>query len=178
VCNPNGSNVFGYIVMPYYSLGDLHKQLWKRETLNQLKNILAQTSYAVLYAFETCGFVHNDLHLYNILIRKTKKKQLHYGDIGLDIDTYYAIIMDFEKSTLHQGNPRDAYYTIRDMINRVTSLENSDMALQADVSLLNRWMSDNTPITKETYSKIKGLIDHITILYERSKIPQNPFQRK
>lgn len=174
LCDPSGTEV-GYLVMPYYSLGDLHKHPWKRETLHQLKNVLTQVSYAVLYAYETCGFVHNDLHLYNILLRKTKKKHIQYGNISLEIDVYYAIIMDFERSTMNIGNPRDVYHTIRDIINRAIGLENSDVMLGVDVSQLNIWMSDNTPITKEIYEKTKSVIDRITILYEKSKIPLNPF---
>lgn len=171
LCDVNGKEDIGYIVMPYYSLGDLHKHPWNRGSLDQLKNILIQASYAVLYAFEKCKFVHNDLHLYNILIRRTKKSVLMYGDIDLDIGPHYAIIMDFERSTLHAGSPRDVYFTIRDMINRATSLERSDMALQADVSQLNQWMSENTPVTKGTYDCVKDIIGRITILYEKSRIP-------
>lgn len=177
LCDPKGDENIVYIVMPYYSLGDLHKYPWKKDTLDQLKNILTQACYAVLYAYETCGFIHNDLHLYNILIRKTKKKTLTYGNIDLNIDTFYAIIMDFEKSNLHTGSPRDVYFTIRNMINLATSLDTSDLALQADISQLNKWMSDNTPITKNTYTIIKDIISKISILYERSKIPPNIFAK-
>jgi serine/threonine protein kinase len=176
LCHPNGAENIGYLVMPYYSLGDLHNHCWKRETLNELKNILTQACFAVLYAFETCGFVHNDLHLFNILIRKTKKSSLHYGDVRLAIGTYYVIIMDFEKSTLQVESPRDAYFTIRNILNNATSLRKSNLALEVNVSLINRWMSGNTPITNHTYANVKDIIDTISILYEKDKVPPNPFK--
>lgn len=171
----DGGEDIAYIIMPYYSLGDMNKYTWNRGCLGLLKNVLTQVSFAVLYASQTCGFVHNDLHMYNILLRKTKKTKLEYGDIDLSIQSLYAVVMDFEKSTVQRGTSREAYNTIRDILNRATSLENSDMSLAIDVSLLNTWMSTNTPITTEVYKQIKQVIDNATILYEKSKLPPNPF---
>jgi hypothetical protein len=164
--------------MPYYILGDMHKYVWNRENFGLLKNILTQVSFAILYASQTCNFVHNDLHMYNILLRKTKKTKLLYGDIELPIQSLYAVVTDFEKSTIQHGTPRDAYSTIRDILNRATSLDKSDLSLAIDVSLLNQWMSKNTIITSDTYKQVKSIIDNASILYEKSKLPPNPFSRR
>lgn len=173
----DGGETIAYIVMPYFSLGDMNKYIWNRENFGLLKNVLAQVCFAILYASQTCSFVHNDLHMYNILLRKTTKTKLVYGDIHLPIRSLCAIIMDFEKSTVHSSTyvDREAYSTIRDILNRATSLDNSDMSLAIDVSLLNRWMSTNTSITSDTYNQVKHIIDDATILYEKSKLPPNPF---
>ena len=175
----DGGEDIAYIVMPYYSLGDMNKYVWNRENFGLLKNILTQVSFAILYASKTCRFVHNDLHMYNILLRKTKKTKLVYGDIDLPLQSLYAVVMDFEKSTVQLGTPREAYYTIRDILNRATSLDNSDMSLAIDVSDLNQLMSTNTSITTDTYTHVKFIIDNAIILYEKakSKLPPNPFLR-
>ena len=178
----NGGNQMGYIVMPYYTMGDMNHHVWNRDNFGVLKNVLTQICFALLYASETCGFVHNDLHMYNVLLRQTRKTQLSYGDVQLPIDSLYAIIMDFERSHTHEGQPqarpRDAYFTIRGVLNLATSLEKSDMALNYNMSHVNSWMSANTPITEDTYSILKTTIDTMTILYEKSKIPANPFGRR
>jgi serine/threonine protein kinase len=175
VCDLDGDTMVKYIVMPYYSEGDLYTYPWNRATLPILKNILTQACFAVLYAFEQCRFNHNDLHLSNILIRKTKKKELQYGDVTLPLYGYYAIVMDFEKSAFNKADYRDVIRTIHGILTRVTQLERSDMMLSVKIDPLNTWMSENVPITNTTYTVVKSIIDQIGIVYEKSKLPPNPF---
>jgi len=159
--------------MPYYALRDLNKIHWNRDSFEDLKNVLTQACFAVLRSFETCRFVHNDLHLQNILVRKTTKKQLDYGEVSLPLGSYFAVIMDFEKSSLDVGEPRDAYFTIRYILNLATSLDHSDLSLAIDVAPLNRMMSQNAPVTTDTYRQVKSVIDGTSILYKKSKLPPN-----
>ena len=87
--------------------------------------------------------------------------------------------MDFDKSKINiENKPRDAYYTIRGILNLVISLENSDIALKCDTYKIDSLMSSNAPITNDTYTQIKILIDNMIILYEKSKLPPNPFLKK
>lgn len=175
VCELDGDTMVKYIVMPYYPEGDVNYYPWYRSTLPILKNILTQACFTVLYAFEQCRFLHNDLHLSNILIRKTKKKEIQYGNIPLPLNGYYALVMDFEKSTFDKGEYRDVYRTIHGILTRVTQLERSDTMLSVKIDRLNTWMSENAPITNTTYTMVKSIIDQIGIVYEKSKLPPNPF---
>jgi predicted HAD superfamily phosphohydrolase YqeG len=49
-----------------------------------------------VFAYQNHGFLHNDLHLDNILFKKTKLLEIHYTDI--ETNGYKAVIMDFDKS--------------------------------------------------------------------------------
>jgi hypothetical protein len=67
-----------------------------------------------MYAYEKIGFLHNDEHLGNILLRITNKKSIRYGDLELQLDDLYAVITDFEKSTI--GTTGDVFSSIRRLI--------------------------------------------------------------
>jgi serine/threonine protein kinase len=174
LCDASGHQQIGYIVMPYYPMKDLNGIEWKRSDFDNLRNIMTQACFAVLYAFEKFRFVHTDLHLYNVLIRKTQKQQLSYGTVVLPVTGYYAIIMDFERSML-PGHSVDMYRSLHRMLSLVPQLEKSDIVVSVDLRLLDTWMSENTIITPKTYQQIKSIIDNMTILYEISKRPPNPF---
>lgn len=178
LCGTDTGTETAYIIMPFYVLGDMNKYVWNRGSFGLLKSVLTQICYSVLYASQTCGFVHNDLHMFNVLLRKTKKTHLVYGNITLQIECLYAMIMDFERSKVDTGLPRDAYLTIRGVLNLATNLDNSDLALLCDTAVLTSWMTTNTPITQETYAEVKKLIDRMSIAYVKSELPPNPFLPK
>jgi hypothetical protein len=53
-------------------------------------------------AYETCGFIHGDFHLDNILLKKTKKREIMYTWINssrsVPTNGYKIVIMDFDSS--------------------------------------------------------------------------------
>jgi hypothetical protein len=83
--------------------------------------------------------------------------------------------MDFEKSTFNKAYYRDVIRTIHGILTLATRLEKSDMMLSIKIDPLNTWMSENVPITNTTYAVVKSIIDQIGIVYEKSKLPPNPF---
>lgn len=90
----------GFIIMPYYQIGSVMKYKWNSENLNTLKNIMSQTILALCSAYIKTGFVHLDLHLNNVLLRKTKKEKIIYKDLDITLNStgMYSIILDFERS--------------------------------------------------------------------------------
>jgi hypothetical protein len=99
LCTGPGTNT-GFIIMPFYKLGSIAMYKWSTGNLHILKNILVQLVFALCDSFETIGFVHQDLHLYNVLLRKTKKKEICYKNINKSVKTegFYPIIMDFGRA--------------------------------------------------------------------------------
>lgn len=100
LCSTNPGKITGFILMPFYSLGSIAQYSWHPEHLQILKNILTQVTIALFSSFKELGFVHLDLHLDNILLRKTKKQEVKYTCVNKKIkpEGFYPIIMDFGRA--------------------------------------------------------------------------------
>lgn len=81
---------------------------------------LAQVVFALAYAQRTIGFVHNDLHVHNVMYVKTDKEYLYYNSGGRNyrVPTYGYImkIIDFDRSTysIKLAGMRDARFFMSD----------------------------------------------------------------
>lgn len=102
LCEKSGKTT-GFILMPFYQMGSIANCRWKKYNLDILKNVLIQVSCALFSSYQELKFVHLDLHLDNILLRKTKKQEISYTSISKNIKTlgFYAIIMDFGRAKLN-----------------------------------------------------------------------------
>lgn len=87
------------IVMPFCSLGRIDMFKWTRSNIDVYKSILKHVVCTLIYAFESCQFNHNDLHMGNILLKKTKKTIIQYGNINVPVlGGLIPVLMDFERS--------------------------------------------------------------------------------
>jgi serine/threonine protein kinase len=90
------------LIMPYISEGSLRKFNWTPEYFDMLKSVILQTIMSSFVAYETCGFIHGDFHLDNILLKKTKKQEIMYtwtnGSTSVPTNGYKIVIMDFDSS--------------------------------------------------------------------------------
>ena len=68
-----GNNEIGILVMKHYYLGCVDNYDWNENNFDLLKNIIKQVVFAIIYAYETKGFIHGDLHSGNILLKPIKK---------------------------------------------------------------------------------------------------------
>jgi hypothetical protein len=141
-------NLKNVLIMPYIQEGSIRTFKWNSDKYDALKSVLLQTVSTVFIAYQVCGFLHNDLHLDNILIKKTKKESINYmiendQTINIIIQTYgyKIVIMDFESSMLVIKN-RDGLSTywnnLLNMISRLHyDLKNKDGDRVAIVDLTN-----------------------------------------
>lgn len=177
ICNGKGLQL-GFIIMPYYALGDLNSFPWTRTTFTVLKNVLKQVVTSLLHAFEKHGFVHGDLHLMNILLRKTKKKSLLYGNRSVAVtDSYYAVIMDYGKSQIVPNGALELLRDLQILFGCLPSLEASDIIINAvDMSRLTQLLQQQKASTLEpaVYDEAWRIIDTMTILYAKSERPPIP----
>ena len=86
-CEVNGKNRTNAIIMPYYDLSSMFKYKWNRMNFDIFRKLLKEIVEILIRCNSEIGFLHNDIHLDNIMIRNTKS--------GLKAD-----IIDFEKSTI------------------------------------------------------------------------------
>jgi len=103
-------NLKTVLIMPYINEGSIKNFKWNNDKYDALKSVISQTIMSVFMAYQLCGFLHNDLHLDNILVKKTKKETFNYKfkdedknkDIEINIKShgYKIVIMDFENSML------------------------------------------------------------------------------
>ena len=103
-------NLKTVLIMPYINEGSIKNFKWNKEKYDALKSVILQTIMSVFTAYQLCGFLHNDLHLDNILVKKTKKETFNYKfknekdkviEINIKADGYKIVIMDFENSMIN-----------------------------------------------------------------------------
>ena len=93
---PDGSDI-GVTMMPYYPMGSVYQYEWTPETFPLFMNVIKQTLYSMIEMYRLAdGYVHPDLHLDNVLMRKTQKSELVYGGRRLPLQGVCAVIIDFE----------------------------------------------------------------------------------
>jgi hypothetical protein len=122
------------LVMPFIQEGSVKNFNWfNGDKFNVLKSIIQQTVISLTIAYNKCGFIHNDLHLDNILLKKTKKETIEYqidgnnntNEITIKTYGYKAIIMDFDSSMINIDNKsKNGYeYFWKNIYNMISRLE-------------------------------------------------------
>jgi len=98
----NSDNRKKVLIMPYIESGSILKFEWKVEMFPTLISTIQQVLMSSFVAFYICGFIHGDFHLDNIMMKKTKKKDIKYnwGNVSKSIPTngYKIVILDFDSS--------------------------------------------------------------------------------
>ena len=88
------------LIMKYYNEGSVKRHAWTNSKFHILRSILIQTIYSLVVAYQNTGFIHNDAHLDNILIKRTTRTHNNYQIdrriIEIETNNYTCIIMDFE----------------------------------------------------------------------------------
>lgn len=130
-----GTNPIGILVMKEYKLGCVENYDWNENNFSTLKNVIIQVIYSVLFAYETKGFIHGDLHSGNVLLKPKKNERIKYGDrtiYPLDVE---VVIMDFEKSKLEQQNKNvELIRNINKFISSIVSGNNMRLNIDYDAN--------------------------------------------
>lgn len=147
--------------MKHYYLGCVDNYDWNDNNFYLLKNIIKQVVFAIIYAYETKGFIHGDLHSGNILLKQKRNNEITYNKKILILYELEAVIMDFEKSKLNQNNKID--YLVRNIDKLFTSIINSNNMKHNINYDRNRLIILKTSLTTENlYNEINDIIDDMT----------------
>lgn len=112
------------LIMKYFNEGSVKSHAWTHSNFHILRSILIQTIYSLVVAYHNTGFIHNDSHLDNILVKRTTRKQNKYQidrrSIEIETNNYTCIIMDFENCFFtDKSSPIFFWKMIENIITRV-----------------------------------------------------------
>ena len=178
LCKKTGDSIT-VIIMPHLAEGRIDQwSHWKRESFYVLKNVLKHLCISLLYAAHKLGYTHKDLHLGNILLKKTQRKQIAYGEFGnLEVFGIIPVIMDYEDSVFNMHNKRAVYEDIRRSINLMGD-QNVQYGTDTIRYLLTRLFNDNAEINIDTCNTICNQIDKLDIMTVLSERPPTPIWLK
>jgi serine/threonine protein kinase len=128
VCIPeNHKNV---LILPYFSDGSLRTFCWEPEYFPVLKSVILQAIMSSFVAYHTCGFIHGDFHLDNIILKKTKEREIVYKydddthSVSIATNGYKIVIMDFESSWIVEEREigiQMYWLNLQNMISRINT---------------------------------------------------------
>ena len=122
LCSASGDE-YKIILMPYYQLGSVEKYNWDKSNFHILKSVIKQLFLSQIIAFQKNGFVHNDSHPGNFLLRNTSKNTISYSynDKIYNIPSFglKVIIMDFEQSFIKIDDIYFLYMGFKQIINDI-----------------------------------------------------------
>jgi serine/threonine protein kinase len=112
------------LIMKYFNEGSIKSHSWTNTNFHILRSVLIQTIYSLLVAYHNTGFIHNDSHLDNILIKRTTRTHSDYQIDGriIEVETnnYTCVIMDFENCLfIDKSSPLFFWKMIENIIARV-----------------------------------------------------------
>jgi hypothetical protein len=158
----SGTNQIGILAMNYYKLGSVATFVWTINNFLILKNILKQTIFAVLLAYEVNGFINGDLHAGNVLLKETGNQEIDYVHIKLLLCGYEARIMDFEKSKINEINSfMLVVKNIQKLLNSVCDLNNLTFNIGYDQLSLRKLLKED--FCTEHYFKLQEIVDSFVI---------------
>jgi len=175
------------LIMPYIVDGSIKNFNWMHK-LNVLKTILLQSIMSLFIAYHKLGFLHNDIHLDNILIKKTKKEYIEYeytttdtnmNKLKIPTNGYKIVILDFDTSiiNLDKTHAIEFYWSnLENMLSRV----NTDLRTKnGDIINMNELAKDILSfislqkLNKSDYFETLKLLDIINT--STIRIIPNPF---
>jgi hypothetical protein len=100
-CNNDKTNNLHILLMKEY-MSDIKSYKWNKHNFKLLKSLLKQIFLSLYIAFKKYGFIHNDIHYGNFLLKKQKKDIIIYkyndNEFKINSEGYSIIITDFENS--------------------------------------------------------------------------------
>lgn len=151
-CENDGDVQTYSIIMPYYPLGNMMNYHWNESNFGLFKNIIKDIIAILLYVNNEIGFLHNDLHLENIMV-KSKNDHVTFD------------LIDFELSTINvddKNNLKKLGQNFRKLFNDIGRLDYIDYKSIYELILLTDSMRD--PFEKVDLNDLSRLIDSMSFI--------------
>lgn len=172
LCRKDGDKLT-MIIMPNVKLGLLYTFKWDRDNFYILKNILKHIIMSLCYARTNIGFVHNDLHIGNVLLKKTTRKIIDYKNFGqLETFSFLPIIIDYDRSIIKSNDEivePDIYNDFFRIISGICQDTNTVFDIPNFNSLNSKYKSHNAKINYEICKKLCNEIDNFEIRYVKTE---------
>lgn len=167
--NSNNNNNNSILVLPFLKHGSIQEFKGSRDNIHIYKNLLKHVVCTLLYAFETCGFNHSSVHMNNILLKKTTRENIQYGDrITIPIiGDFIPVLMDYERSSF--SNSLTILYQDIGRFFNFAGME-IDVNLNLDKSILDMYIVNQIAVTKQTYVDFCNHIETREIEYVLSEM--------
>jgi hypothetical protein len=162
------------LVMPYIKEGSIESHIWTNDNISILKNLITHTVLSLATAFETVGFVHGDIHLGNILFKKTIIQEIRYdfkpfcvsndkgcknnNQITIPTMGYTVVIMDFEKSKLGVKNTQYFWDDLKMFLTHIDCIKNDAKRVRWDKKIfqfIDDMINEIKPIDNNLFKLIK-----------------------
>jgi len=174
ICKKEGQSIT-VLLMPYMSEGRIDCWKWDRSNFDIMKNVITHTFLSLLYAKKKIGFIHRDLHLGNVLMKKSSRATIDYGDFGtLEVLGYLPVIMDFEKSLFIEKFDRITFSDLIKFISLMSIQCNVTFTVTKLVTFLEKLVFEETTINVININKIITLINELQIRSVNSEAPPLP----
>ena len=147
------------LVMDYYELGSLNSFNWNKTNLDVVMNIVKQVIYASLYSYLEIGFLHNNLHSANVLLKPKTTDKICYGTKELILKEYEVIIMDYNFSKINPNNIIELFFgnIAKFLVTLEGSLLDKDIDFYYDDQKIYDLLNSNDNINY--YDEIEKIID-------------------
>ena len=179
VCKGEGAQI-SVIIMPFINEGRIEDFKWVRANFAVMKNVMKHVCLSLLYAKRVLGFVHRDIHLGNILMKQSKRKEICYGEFGnLEVIGYIPLIMDFDKSVFVEKYDKYVYEDIFKFISLMTNGCNVKFEASNIREFLGKQLiPSNRSIDTTICKTLCDYIDNLEVLYVSSEILKVPIWLK
>jgi serine/threonine protein kinase len=141
-CDPNGTQNITFIVMEYIKYGRISKLLKDDLSNEVLSSLFLHTAYLLYELGKVYKISHGDLNTGNILIKRTKKKSIHFMN-KFEVKTfgYKIVFVDFgrsyiSKSSQHTENILTDITTVLDIYRNYIRDKNDDLSKSLEPILL------------------------------------------
>lgn len=170
LCKKTGDPIH-VIIMPYINGKQINNWEWVRGNFETLKNVMKHIVLTALYAARTIGFVHKDLHLGNIMVKRTQRKEVTYGEWGtFPLDGVQPVIMDYDKAFINKEGAFWVYDDIRNTFSLFTNNLNTRLRTDKIMNEAGKMFKEQRSITEAVVKTLLNAIDAIEITYVASEI--------
>lgn len=156
------------LVMPFIESQSVRQFEWTVNLTKKdiLKSVMKQLVISLYVAFEKYGFLHNDIHLDNVLLRKSTKTNVTYdnlANVGEAVDVplhkHQICILDFDLSFI--GLKRDWIHFYRDIyriFSDFATYQNIKVKFTNEKEILDLCTSAMNGHTKSSINFLKSIL--------------------
>lgn len=153
--NADTPRVYG-LVMPYLSLGSFRDYSGWVEHPQRFRACFLQLVWSLYEAYTEHGFIHNDIHLNNVLIRRTKKNAVTYKHTTLPTEGFSITVMDFGNSLMPVAQKQNTHFFWKDM-QRILMDISYEMKLSfSSLKPMELFLANRSSIPSHEESSLKG----------------------